>query len=309
MGAVIATSVTLRSSARESIQAVSSIALGGAIGVGAHLLGGPAHQLVVIALAVALGVMVAGWPKLGPMGAWVPTSALFTLVIGKGELYYVAIYAGLTLLGALIGIVVTALVPQLPLAPAQEAMRYVRAELSDQIRATADVLDHASPPDPEDWARHLRDISPLLRTMRANTDQAREAARSHPRARRYADELATIERQTVWLDRTALLIQALVGLLQRQENSRVAQPALGKELRPAVAEALRRLAEAIDSVSGSAAGEEELDQARMALSELILATDRSRLPDVPGGGTLTANTIITTISRCLSALEPSPVGD
>lgn len=115
-GAVVATTFTLASSVKESVQAVAAIALGGATAWVVDLWIGVSSPLSV-ALVVAAGVGLAGLPWLGTMGGWVPTAAIFTLIIGHGETSFSGAYAGLTLLGACIGIVVNAVFPPLPLGP------------------------------------------------------------------------------------------------------------------------------------------------------------------------------------------------
>ncbi|MFH5821240.1 aromatic acid exporter family protein [Georgenia sp. AZ-5] len=308
MGAVIATSFTLAGSARESLQAVASIALGGVIATGAQLLGQPANP-VIIALAVALAVMVAGWPRLGAMGSWVPTAALFTLVVGQGEMAYVGAYAGLVLLGALIGLAVTLVMPQVPLAPAREAVGRVRAVLTDQLVDLADALDQREPPDREEWEERRHRIRPYLINMRSAVAQAEESTRANVRARRYAAALHALRRQAHELDQAADLVRELADVLAEEETRGAEVPALGPELRPVTAEVLRRLATTLESIDDGAADAEAVADARSAVEELTRRTDATRRSDMPGGGTLAASTLILTVSRCLNSVDPARVPD
>lgn len=308
MGAVVATSLTLAGSVRESLQAVAAITLGGLVATVADAVGTPSNPLV-IALAVAAGVAVAGWRRLGAMGSWVPTAALFTLVVGQGEAYYLGSYAGLVLLGAMIGVAVTLAAPALPLAPAQEALDRVRQALAGQLTDVAEALDRDRPPRPEEWQARRRDLEPEVLAMRSAVAEAEEAVRGNRRARHYGTALRTIRRQRVAYGRVVTLLEDLVDLLVSQERADLDQVALGPDLRPLAAQTLRRLAEALSSVTGASADAEAVRSARESLAVLIEAADRHRRSDQPGGGILAANGFIFIVGRALDAVDPTRVAD
>ncbi|MDD9207493.1 hypothetical protein PU560_13615 [Georgenia sp. 10Sc9-8] len=304
MGAVIASSTTLMSSARESLQAVGSISLGGLIGVVAGELTEVSHP-GVIAMAAAAGVVASGWSVLGGMGSWVPTAALFTLIIGQGDPDYVGAFAGLTLLGALIGLLVTVLMPHLPLAPAQQATAAVRTALVDELHALADSLEQGEDPDERTWqSRHER-VRPLLARMRAAVADADEARRGNFRAPRYAAAFDTLENQSRSLERVATLIIDLSELVTEQDTDRERQLALGGQLRPTTATALRDLAAALSSVTGASAEPAVIADAHRSLDTLTREVDRHRDPDQPGGGTLTAGAVLLILRRCLDSVHPT----
>jgi len=139
-GAVIATTSTLAGSVRESLQAVGAIVVGGVVAWLVDTVSGDQVAALPLALGVALSVGAAGWRVLGPMGGWAPTAAVFTLVIGHGEAQFIGAYGGLTLFGALVGIVVNMAVPPLPLAPARTAVSRTRTTLAGQLREIADLM-------------------------------------------------------------------------------------------------------------------------------------------------------------------------
>ncbi len=110
LGALLATTTTLAGSARESAQTVAAIVAGAGIALAVDAVA-PA-ELVGIAVVVAAGVLLAGWERLGSARSWVPTAALFVLIIGgRDPVGYVLGYAGLTALGAVVGLAVTAAFP------------------------------------------------------------------------------------------------------------------------------------------------------------------------------------------------------
>jgi hypothetical protein len=53
---------------------------------------------------VGLGVLLAGWHRLGSSGSWTATSALVVLILGSQDPGSVTAYTGLTALGAGIGL-------------------------------------------------------------------------------------------------------------------------------------------------------------------------------------------------------------
>ncbi|MEE6273755.1 FUSC family protein [Georgenia wangjunii] len=308
MGAVVATSFTLAGSVRESVQAVASIALGAVIALVIDSVGEP--NVLGVALVVALGVLVAGWRVLGSMGSWVVTGALFTLVFGQTDpAGYVGAFAGLTAVGAAIGLGVTWVFPALPLAPAQEAVMRVRAMLVAQLRDLADGLDRDTPPDADEWAAHRRTLEPLIATMRTAVREAEEAGRGNRRARHYAEPLAHSVQQARSLDQAAFLVENLTEILiseERAENERVA---LGPELRPAAARALAALATALETVrhaqtSGAGDdGDDDYAAAADALEGLVAEMQRVR-GHYPDDAFLPASAVASSIRRCLDALRP-----
>ncbi|UNX53784.1 hypothetical protein MF406_12440 [Georgenia sp. TF02-10] len=304
LGAVIATTFSLAGSVRESLQAVLAIAIGGTIALGADLLSEDSGPLMV-AVVITLGVVAAGWRPLGDQGSWVPMAALFTLIIGQGEAFFVGTYAGLVLLGALVGLGVNLVFPPLPLAPVQEATREMRQVLVVQLRDTADLLARGEPPEPADWAGRRRDVEPARWRMRDAARQADEARRGNVRARRYAGAVAGELRQGEALDRLTTQVSELTDLLSEEERAGLEQVALGPALRPAAAEALRRLADALDSVRDGRADAEAHAAAEAARLAFVEQIDRHRTTS-PGGGVLAAGTLAMVIQRCLESVPPQP---
>lgn len=301
LGAVIATSTTLTGSAREAAQAVTAISLGAAVALAADALAGP--NLVTIALVVAAGVLVAGWSRLGSSRSWVPTSALFVLIIGNANpTGYVAGYAGLTLLGALVGLAVTAAFPPLPLAPAQAQLQLLRITLADQLDDLADGLRQEGPPTEEGWRERTRTIDPVLAQMRAAVDQAAEAQRGNRRARRFAADSGQQVRQARGLERLTLLVQELTDVLADTERAEFEQVALGPALRPAAARTLGALADALRSVHAETADRDALHAADEALAELADEVRRTRTSTQED--LFVAGSIVDAVRRGLVSLSP-----
>lgn len=301
LGAVIATTTSLAGSVRESLQAVAAVALGGSVALAANVVGTPTSPIAV-AVVVAVGVLLAGWWRLGSMGSWVPSAALFTAVIGRGEAFYVGAYAGLVLLGALIGVVVNTIAPPLPLAPAQRAVATVRRRLVERLASLTAALRKDEPPGEEEWADHLQQrLSPARWEMRNAVQAADEARRGNTRAHRHRAELDDLDRQADVLDRIALLLADLSDLLSTDERDDLEHVALGPRLRPAAADVLEHLTRVVRRSPDVDDDDDEVRETRAALTEFIALVDQSRT-DAPGGGTMAAGTLAVTIRRCLDDL-------
>lgn len=179
LGAVIATSVTLRGSTLRSAQTVLAIALGAVVARVTDAL--PVPALAGLAIVVLVGVLVSEWHVLGDMGSWVPTSALFVLIIGGTDpVGYVSAYVGLTLLGALVGVAVNLVLPPLPLTPADHALLRLRDATAAHLEASAAAT--------RDEQADLPPTADLLAARTAATQavtDAQVAARANWTARRY----------------------------------------------------------------------------------------------------------------------------
>ncbi|WP_454085687.1 hypothetical protein [Georgenia sp. Marseille-Q6866] len=210
-GAVIATTFTLAGSVRESLQSVAAIAVGGAVGWVVEFL--PVRGPLAVAIVIVPAVVLAGWGRLGAMGSWVPTAALFTLIVGHGEATYVGAYAGLTLLGALIGIAVNAVLPPLPLAPAQATVARFRHTLAADLGELADLIRSTELPSLADWEREHASSPRERAQMHTAVAEVGEAAHRNRRARRYSGSIGALQEEARVLDRLGLVVSDLADLL------------------------------------------------------------------------------------------------
>jgi uncharacterized membrane protein YgaE (UPF0421/DUF939 family) len=303
-GAVIAVSTTVAGSMRESAQGIAAMLLGAALAISLRPL--PLAEVVAIAGVVAIGTLLAGWPRLGPNGSWVPVSAMFVLIIGQQDPGgYALAYVGLTALGATIGVGVNLLVPPLPLTPTQHSVTALRETLADQLDELAEGLLSEEPPDRDQWEERRMEITPLTSEMRSMVEHAREARRANWRARRWRHEADRQYEQARALEQLAFLVEDVTELLVDVERAGRDHMALGSSLRPYAAHALQETAEALRSVHGSCAEPEpaaDADEAVSRLAEEIRAT-RTRT----GADMLEAATLVTSLQRALLSLMPAEV--
>ncbi|MCF6742993.1 hypothetical protein E9529_01645 [Blastococcus sp. KM273128] len=302
LGAVVATTAsTLASSVRQSLQTVASIALGAAVALAGDALVDP--QLLALALVVATGVLLAGWRRLGSGSSWLPTAALFTLILGQGNpTGYVLGFAGLTFAGALVGILVAAAFPPLPLAPADDALGALRETLAGQLDDLADGLRQEHPPTQDEWRGRMRTIDPLLAQMREAVQETDEARRGNRRAARYRPAADRLYEQARALERLTLLVEDLTLVIAETEVAEHERVALGPALRPSAAQALAALAEVLRSVEGAAADPEAVRRADGAVA--AFATELRRARATTDDDLFEAGNIFGNVRRSLDAVRP-----
>ena len=250
LGAVVVMSTSAMTSVRTSVQAVVAICLGAVLaGVGLTL---PVPSLVAVMLVVGVGTGLSVWRRLGVMGTWVPFAAIFVLIVGGRDPWgYVLGYAGLTTLGALVGVVVNVAAPQLPLARTLHALSALRLELGQQLRTLADAI--SSEHDLSvDSGRISSSLQPRTRYLEALVAEVRDARRVNWRAGRWREVVDEREQQARALERIAYLVEEIAALVSRSSTTVMAG---SSELGEAVAEALRCTAAMVDA--GNDAYEED----------------------------------------------------
>ncbi|GAB3866555.1 hypothetical protein GCM10028801_38990 [Nocardioides maradonensis] len=268
LGAAVAMSTTVAASMRFTLQSVAAI-LGGAVlalAVRALPIGEPAG----IALVTGAGTLVAGWRFLGAMSGWVPIAGLFVLILGgdQPERYVVA-YGGLTGVGALIGVGVNALLPQLPFAPASRAQADLRHRLARELDELTDGLDAEQRLD-EGWEDVVRSLDPQMREVEDLLRVGEDARRANWRARRWTELADRRHRQGRSLRRLAGCVEEVVALTSAPDASVHDDGPAGTRLRTSLAAALRATADLVRAVDEDDpdAGSEEQERAADAVAEL-----------------------------------------
>ncbi len=229
LGAVIVTSTTVLGTARELGRSVLALAIGAALGLAAVSVLTP--NVFSVAVVVAVGVLIAGWRRLSSASTWVPTVALFTMILGRNQpVTYVSAYTGLTALGAAVGAGVVVLVPQLMLTPMEDAVHRARLTITGQLRRLRDdlcsleVIGVIGEDELETARMRLRD----------NLRTGHEGARLNAFSRRY--RVGDRRRRAEAVERcTARMIDLVSAIKDLQADDRL--PRRG-EINAALAEAL-----------------------------------------------------------------------
>jgi len=215
LGAVIAVHPTVADSAAAAWRTVVAILLGFGLAAAVHQLTAPLPGALTIALIVALAVGIEQWPVLKEHASWVSFAAVLMLTVGAANpARYAVSYAGLTLLGAAIGVLVTTLLfPPLQLTAAQRRIDITRALLAQHLRDIASGLRRGEVPTPGQWTRRGQALESALDRMRAAEAVVERARRANPRARRWGPTAGRIREQSRALDRVAVLVDDLTMLV------------------------------------------------------------------------------------------------
>lgn len=304
LGAVVAVSTTVLGSARGALATVRNLVLGAALGTAAQVLGLP--EVVAIALVVAVGTLLSGSRLLASGSSWIVYSAVFVLILGGEQPWeYGLAYAGLTCLGALVGILVVASMPPLLVTPGAQAVAEAGATLADQLDDLAEALgDESGPPSEHQWARRQRDLRPTMHRLDDTVHAVVEARRGNWRARWWQASTVAQRQRAALVRRSDPLVEQLVQLLVREERADLDHVALGPGLRPAAAAALRAWARLLRVASQDLEVEEQAEGMREALVALDDAVRRSASrAATPWAGHLDAATVVTTVRLGLELVE------
>lgn len=303
LGAVVAVSTTVLSSAREAAQTVVAILLGAGVAIGLDSWAGP--NALTIAAVVALGTLLGGWRRLGGMGSWVPTAGLFVLVLGNADPEgYVLAYGGLTALGAVIGMVVNLVLPSLPMDAAEASLTRLREILAGQFDELAEALLAERPLSDSEWHERSDLVESVSDETRAAVQSALEARRANWRARRWRAEAHRQYEAAVTLVQLPFIVEDLTAILVHASRSGETVP-WGAPLRPRIAHALQATADVLRSMDHTGGGVEEvaaLDDCLERLVEEVRATRARTGEDLFGVASL-----ITTLRRAQVSVR-RPVG-
>jgi uncharacterized membrane protein YgaE (UPF0421/DUF939 family) len=259
LGALAVVSTAVVVSVRSSVEVVVAILLGAALALAAQLL--PLPEPLPLGLAVVTGSLVGASGVTGAMGSWVPLAAMFVLVAGRGDpIEYAAAYGGLTAAGAVVGVGVNVLLPQLPLTPAVLAQDRLRAELADQLDELAIALEQEIAGE-KDWNVLRRSLDRSARDAEALIARARVARRANWKAARWADTVERHDARAEALQRLTGCVDEVIALVANQHAEIRNDDPASTELRAATATALRAVAALLRNCDAG-------DRARGAVADL-----------------------------------------
>jgi uncharacterized membrane protein YgaE (UPF0421/DUF939 family) len=311
LGAVIAVHPTVADSAAAAWRTVTAILLGFALAVAVHELTVALPRAVTIALIVALAVGIEQWPMLRGHASWVSFAAVLMLTVGTTDpARYALNYAGLTLLGAAIGVLVTTvLFPPLQLTTAVRRIETTRALLARHLQDIAAGLRLGQVPTPADWMRRGQDLEAALDRMRLAEGVVERARRANPRARRWGGSAASIREQSRALDRVAVLVDDITTLVVEFQPHRRGIDRIDGGTGWVLADALDGLARVVCTPFRTTGDERDerdaaIDAADEALQRLTTLLRTTEVPDDEGFFALGAVTI--GMYRSLDTLRDRP---
>lgn len=215
LGAVIAVLPTVADSASAAWRSVLAILTGFALSVLVYELTRAVPNALTVAAIVALAVLVEQARLWREQASWVSFAAVLMLTVGLDDPgTYVLRYAGLTLLGAAIGVLVTTvLFPPLQLTRAVEQIGATRALLAQHLGDIAATLRDGRVPEVVEWTDRNRRLDRSLDRMRFAASRVERARRANPRARRWQGRATEIREEARAVDRVAVLVDDLTSLV------------------------------------------------------------------------------------------------
>lgn len=209
LGAIISMMPTIMGSLRTSLQSVGGLALG--IGTAWAIIALGIPGIAGVAIAVGLGVVLAGIRGLGPGRDYVPITALFVLLLGGAAANQYAIgYISQMGVGMIIGVAVNLLLlPPLRLTQVSTELSQLRTTMADILDDIARALVEEWPPDHSGWTTRMSTLNSLVDEAAPVIADARESQRLNPRAKRHRHDAS---RDSADLDAIAVLTRHLLDL-------------------------------------------------------------------------------------------------
>ncbi len=299
LGAVVAVSTTVLSSAREAAQSVAAILVGAALAVLVDVWADP--NALTIAAVVAVGTLIGGWRRLGVMGGLVPVAGLFVLILGDADPGgYVLAYGGLTALGAVIGMGVNLAFPSLPMDSAAASLAQLRDTLAGQFDELAEALLSERPVPDSEWQERAELVESVSDRARATVLRAMEARRGNWRARRWRVESQRQYQTAIILIQLPFIVEDLTAILVQASKSDEGVP-WGAPLRPRIAHALQAMADVLRSMDHAGGGSDEIavldDCLQRLVEEVRLARERT------GEDLFSVASLITTLRRAQGSVR------
>ncbi|WP_448623514.1 FUSC family protein [Geodermatophilus sp. URMC 64] len=306
LGAVIAVHPTVADSAGAAWRTVLAIMLGFGLAVLVYEATSSLPGALTIALLVALAIGVEKWGVLGPQAGWVSFAAVLMLTVGADDPgAYVLRYAGLTLLGAAVGVLVTTvLFPPLQLTQAVEQIACTREMLARHLEQMAARLACDRVPSPAEERGWMAALGPQLDRMRRAEALVERARQANPRAGSWQGTAARIRAESRALDRVAVLIDDLTALVSElQPHRRGSRTDVGTA--QLLGAALTALAGVVRNPYHSDDGTapdprtQQIDTANEAVDRMV-----ERLSALPGDRSLLPlSAVVVGVQRGLMALE------
>ncbi|WP_179224696.1 FUSC family protein [Geodermatophilus pulveris] len=272
LGAVIAVHPTIADSAGAAWRSVLAILAGFALAVGLYELTRAVPNALTIALIVAAAVAVEQWRLWREQASWVSFAAVLMMTVGLDDpAAYVLRYAGLTLLGGVIGVLVTTvLFPPLQLTRAVEQISATRSLLAAHLDGIAVTLREGRVPEPAEWSGRSQALDRALERMRAAEAAVERARRANPRARRWQGRARGIREESRALDRVAVLVDDLTSLVVEFQPHRRGVDRVEAGTGWVLAEALSGLAGVVRTPHHSTDGTPDHRDERIAATEAAL---------------------------------------
>lgn len=239
IAALLVVQPSLNQSVTKAVERSVGVVAGVVVASGLALAFGQTTWVILVAVAAALALAWALRMTAGTSNQ-VAISALLVLSLGAATPDYAFERVIETIIGALIGFVVNLVfVPPVAVAPAQEAVEMLGAEVAASLDRLAASLDAPqSPAQLEELMITARLVRPMVATAESALTTAADSLTLNPRGRRRRAELEQLE---VTLDTLRPIVTQVIGMTRavydRYDTSLSDEPTVR-----AIAEQLRRAA-------------------------------------------------------------------
>lgn len=278
LGALVTMYPTFMGSVRTGLQTLAGLLLGVLLATGVLLLENP--NIVTISLAVGVGVLLAGLPRLGAGREYVPIATLLVLIIGGQDAETFSLGYGIQMgLGVLVGLAVNVTIfPPLKLDAARLRISRGRNALINQLEDVARALVEQWPPEHEEWAGRQHLLEAAVVDIRGVVQEARESHQANPRAYRRSrnrlvsesfDDLAVLENITFHVRNLSEVLAAAIweGPLALRLSPELCEP---------LSHCLQATAEVVRAWDEETADDDIFDTAGNSLADFTMAVASGR---------------------------------
>ncbi|MFK4070927.1 aromatic acid exporter family protein [Streptomyces sp. NPDC029674] len=270
---------TVYRSVRSALQQLAVVVTGTLLAAGGAMVTGN-NSLAAMAIVLPVTVLLSGYARFGTQGVYAPTAALFVLAYGT--------YTGVdilhrlfeTVLGAVIGIVVNAVV--LPPVHGRD-VRHLRVRLAQEsaelLYAVADGVErHQEEEQAATWHDRAQRLTDLVTDLRTARRWSHESYRLNPgrKLRRSEPLLPSSDWDFAW-DRVSDQVRVMLRTLAETSQDRPALTDVPEEAREIVTELLRAAGDicALDDYADAEARAQDMRESARSRSAPPRGVDRS----------------------------------
>ncbi|MDQ1595850.1 MAG: hypothetical protein QOH40_2406, partial [Arthrobacter pascens] len=168
-----------------------------------------------VGIVMALGVLLAGLPRLGAGRDWIPTAALLVLLVGGNNpddfSFGYLLQMGV---GVAVGVIVNLLVfPPLHFNAAALSLTELRLALARQLTDMGAAVHEKWPPEHEDWSLRSDELARSARSVRDAVQKADASREANPRRRFHPRDVDLDYRKVRDLERVTFHIQDMTEVL------------------------------------------------------------------------------------------------
>lgn len=296
LGVLVSMSPTVIDSARAGLLSLAGLAIGIALGLGGlALVWAGVPGIVVLALVVGVGVALGGIRALAEGRDWISLAGLFVLLLSGHEAdEFSSSYLLTMAFGVVVGVIANYLfLPPLYLGDARVRMDQLREHCGDALRRAAELVETGSE-DADRLAADSTDLQAMADAVEVDVREADRSRRANVRARRWRRVSAENAQRWRALSRTAAVTrEVLDGLAYRGSGESAGR----------LAEALRRVADVVETPLADPAGPARMAAAERAVRRYARSLPRPRRGVPPGWGIAADLERVVAASRALEEDE------